>query len=323
MPLFFVHIPKTAGTSFRLGAEKYFSSERIVYDYGKNSDTTSALVKAYLYGDAPDSWQFRQALLAEKADMIGGHVRIGRFVSLLGVGSTITFLREPLQRVASEYAHFVRHNGYKGSFKEFYSDPKMHNRQLKALQGVNTEAIGLIGLTERYPESLEMLNKHFGINIPRREDNQGKPKLNAQHQLDKEDVAALKRLNKRDIALYQHATALFESRYAMFKSDQPWAHARLVEASTKRVSGWAWWAGENNSDEPLDIEVWVNDELAGSVRAVELRPELCRLLPPRGGHVGFHLPVKLSAGDRVQCRVTSTGQRFPPTPRRVVEPAKS
>lgn len=315
MPLFFVHIPKTAGTSFRMGAEKYFSPERIVYDYGPKSEVTSPLVKEHLYVDQPDFWQFRQAL--DNPAMVVGHVSIGRFVSLWGAGKTVTFLREPLQRIASEYAHFVRHKDYQRSFKEFYSAPTMCNRQRRILYGVNLEAIGLIGLTERYAESLEMLNNQFSIRIPEREDNQGKHRLEDQHKLDEEDIVELKKLNRQDIELYQHALALFDSRHAMFKSNQPWAHACLVEATTEGINGWAWWADER--DVPLEVELWVNGELTSTVRAVEFRQELCRLLPPRGGYVGFHLPLKLFPLDKVQCRVAATGQWFPPSPRLIEE----
>ena len=318
MPLFFVHIPKTAGTSFRMGAERYFSPERIVYDYGPKSEVTSPLVKEHLYVDQPDFWQFRQAL--DNPAMVVGHVPIGRFVSLWGAGKTVTFLREPLQRIASEYAHFVRHKDYQRSFKEFYSAPTMCNRQRRILYGVNLEAIGLIGLTERYAESLEMLNDQFSIRIPEREDNQGKHRLEDKYEFDEENLVELRKLNRRDIELYQYASALFDSRYEMFKSNQPWAHACLVEATTEGVNGWAWWADER--DVPLEVELWVNGELTSTVRAVEFRQELCRLLPPRGGYVGFNLPVKLSPLDTVQCRVAATGQRFPPSPRRIEETVK-
>lgn len=318
MSLFFVHIPKTAGTSFRKGAEKYFTPERIVYDYGPNAKATSPFVKESLHVDQPDFWQFRQAL--DNPAMIVGHVPIVRFVSLWGAGNTISFLREPLQRIASEYEHFVRNMDYKGSFKEFYLEPGMRNRQRRALYGVNLEAIGFIGLTERYAESLEMLNDRFATRIPEREDNQGKPRLEDEYEFDEEDLVELRKLNRRDIELYHYASALFDSRYEMFKSNQPWAHACLVEATTESVSGWAWWADER--DAPLEVELLVNGELASTVRAVEFRQELCRLLPPRGGYVGFNLPVKLSPLDTVQCRVVATGQRFPPSPRRIEETVK-
>lgn len=318
MILFFLHIPKTAGTSFRLGAERYFGCERVVYDYGKNSTATTSLVVDSLYEEPMDFWQFKKGCETGNAAMVGGHVNIARFVSLLGAGNSVTFLRDPLQRMASEYAHFVRHYEYKGSFHDFYSRPIMHNRQRKILHGVDVEAVGFVGLTERYADSLKLLNARYGIAIPQREDNRGRKRLEEGHTISAEDEAAFRRLNKRDIRLYEQAVALFDQRYTIYQEDKAWAHARLVEVKPGRIAGWAWWAGE--SDDPVTVEVWANGNHLDNVTAVELRPGLCRLLPPRGGYVGFHLPVKLKTGDQVQCRVASTGQWFPLKPRRVPKP---
>lgn len=314
MPLFFVHIPKTAGTSFRLGAEQLFDKSRIVYDYGKASSETSHLTQQTLYGESPDFWAFGQECERQHTAMVGGHVDVARFVSLLGVGNTVSFLREPLQRMASEYAHFVRKFDYPESFYTFYSRPGMLNRQTKALRGVEIEAVGMLGLTERYGASLELVNARYGIAIPGREDNRGKASLSDIYEISPEDEAELKRLNKLDIALYKRAKELLDARYKLFREGQPWAHARLVEANAQRVAGWAWWAV---SDEPVEVEVLVNNECRASQFATDLRPGLCHLLPPRGGYVGFQLPVKLNPGDRVQCRVVSTGQCFPPVAHRV------
>lgn len=318
MPLFFIHIPKTAGTSFRLGAEQWFTKSRIVYDYGKASPATSSLAQQALYAESNDFWAFRQGCERQGTAMVGGHVNVGRFVSLFGVEQAFTFLRDPLQRMASEYAHFVRHYEYKGSFHDFYSRAVMHNRQSKILHGVDVEAIGFVGLTERYAEGLEMLNVHYGIEIPQRVDNRGRQRLEVKHEISAEDKAEFLRLNKRDTRLYDQVVGLFEQRYWLFKQRKPWAHARLVEMKPQRISGWAWW--EDGSDEPVSVEVWANGKHLDTVTAVELRPGLSRLLPPRGGYIGFHLPVKLKSGDKVQCRVASTGQWFPLKPRRVPEP---
>ena len=76
-----------------------------------------------------------------------------------------------------------------------------------------------------------------------------------------------------------------------------------------RVAGWGWWLGE--LDEPVEVEIWINEELAGTVPELERRPGLCHLLLPRGRYVGFHLPAELKSGDKVRFRVARTGQCFP------------
>lgn len=318
LPLFFVHIPKTAGTSFRLGAEKIFDKEAIVYDYGLKSPATTPFVSKFLYEEPKDFWGFKKACLENNAAMIGGHVNANRFLSLFGVKNTLTFLRDPLQRMASEYSHFVRHYDYNGSFHDFYSRPIMHNRQNKILQGVDIEAIGFLGLTEQYSQSLEIINSRYSIEVPGRKDNVGRKKSESSHDVSPEDVKEFNRINKHDIALYNRASALFDLRYQMFCEGKPWTHAKLVEVKPGRVAGWAWWEGD--CDDPVEIEIWANGEYLNTVSAVEFRPGLCRHLPPRGGYVGFHLPVKLAVGDKVQCRVASTGQLFPVNPRSVVKP---
>ena len=44
-PLFFIHIPKTAGSSFRVAAEQYFGSEATYFDYGNGSKETSESIE--------------------------------------------------------------------------------------------------------------------------------------------------------------------------------------------------------------------------------------------------------------------------------------
>lgn len=317
-PLFFVHIPKTAGTSFRLGAEAFFNKEFVVYDYGKKSPVTDSIVSRFLYGEKKEFWGFKKACEKKCAEMVGGHVNANRFVSLFGIENTLTFLRDPLQRMASEYSHFVRNYGFEGSFHDFYSRPIMHNRQSKMLHGVDVEAIGFLGLTERYEQSLDMINSRYGIDIPHREDNRGKLVSESVHEVSFEDVKVFNKLNKQDISVYERVAELFKLRYQSFREGKSWVHAKLVECKPGRLAGWAWWEG--GDEEPVDVEIWVNNEYLNTVYAIDFRPGLCRYLPPRGGYVGFHLPVKLEVGDKVQCRIGSTGQCFPIKPRSVTKP---
>ena len=318
MSIFFVHIPKTAGTSFRLGAEKSFGNSRVWYDYGAQAKETSNIVRSYIYEDSPDVWGLGAELYSNNIAMLSGHVAVQKFVSLLGIENTITFVRDPLQRMVSEYQHFVRHYGYENSFRTFYSRPVMHNRIDKIFRGVDPEAIGFIGLTERYNDSLEIFNARYRASVPRLEANQGKAGVDLLHDIAEEDIKELKKLNRRDLSLYEKCRVLFETRLEMYKNGIPYAHAFLEECGPKRISGWAWCAEQGDS--PVHLEVWVNGEKFKVVSATELRPDLCRLRPPRGGYVGFSVAGAFSPGDKVQCCVQDTGQWFPEKVRTVPEP---
>ena len=317
MTLFFVHIPKTAGTSFRLAASDYFGASAVTYDYGANQRETAPSVRDCVYGDTPDWWRLKRTLEASGQSLLGGHVPVDKYVSLLGVANTLTFLRDPLQRIVSDYEHFRRHHGYTGCFDTFYRHPTMQNRMQKMLQGVPIEAIGCIGMTEAYEESLGMLNTQYGISIGVKTENQGKTSLDDEHRLSDADREALTRLNQKDIALYRRCKALFETRQALMAKGQRYAHAAVIEASPRRISGWAWWSGDD--PDPVTVEILVNGERVDEVTACDLRPNLCRFRPPRGGYVGFRRYGHFKPGDQVQCRVASTGQCFPPSPRPVKE----
>ena len=70
-PLFFIHISKTAGSSFRVAAERYFGKEHVFYDYGPKANETNpdiplyesvAYLKGYIKGmeKAYDDWAQEQ-----------------------------------------------------------------------------------------------------------------------------------------------------------------------------------------------------------------------------------------------------------------------
>jgi hypothetical protein len=312
-PIFFTHIPKTAGTSFRLGVEDYLGQKSIIYDYGLKAKETSKLVRELMYGDASDLWCFYKECHKQEIRFVGGHVGIGRFVSGFKIGNSVTFVREPLQRVVSEFKHFVRHYGYEGTMMDFCTRPVMQNRHSKLLEAVPLEAIGIIGLTERYEESIELVNARFSWSVAVRADNKSHDHAdNKTHQLSESEEKELRQLNQKDIALYRQCTKLFDTRYKLYQSGLRFCHARIQQSSVQNVTGWAWW--EDGSDKPVEVELLLNGEPAKKKLATDLRPGLCRLYPPRGGHVGFSFSKAAKEGDTVQCRISETGQCFPSKP---------
>lgn len=306
LPLFFVHVPKTAGTSFRKAAETFFGVEAVAYDYALHAEETSAGVRQWMYVEK-DPLGFYQHLAASSTQFLSGHVPAGKYVHLFGVRQTVTFLRDPLQRVVSEYYHFVRHNGYEGDLPSFYRKPQFINRQTKLLQGVPLRAIGFVGLNEVYDASLEMLNYGFGIKLASVEMNMGRADKTLGYELPKAQQEEITALNKEDIRLYRRAKRLLEERKALFDKGLPFVHGEIQQLSDKSLSGWAW---HFDNDTAVELEVHLDGECVGHCTAKDLRPGLLRLAPPRNGYAGFHYNFAnpLTTGSVVKVVVASSGQ---------------
>lgn len=305
-PLFFVHIPKTAGTSFRKSAESYFGSDKVLCDYSPDSPDTSELVNDLIYKDN-NPFIFREICHEQSIRFLSGHVPAIKFVHLFGSGQTVTFLRDPFQRLMSEYHHFVRHYGYKGDFPSFYRKPSFVNRMFKILHHVPLESIGFLGLTEDYETSLDILNDRYSTEIECTAMNMGRENKEKDYEIPKDQLNELHALNQNDLKLYQEVVKIFNERKRFFNDELPFVHGKIQLLNKESVHGWAWYANENT---PVEIDILSNGKKVGTVKAIDLRPALLQFSPPRGGYVGFRLnfPKSVPAGTSVSAVVTKTGQ---------------
>lgn len=313
--LFFIHIPKTAGTSFRLSVEDFLSpSSEMFFDYGSQSAKTSGIIAQHIYKDF-DPWRLRKKWDLQNQTFLSGHVPAARYSDWFGIENTATILREPLQRLMSAYKHAVRHHGFLGSFEAFYRKPANQNKQSEMLRGVDLEAIGGLGLTERYADSLALLNDGFAFKLLEQKANRNRDSVEQLYPLSREQVEEASELNRDDLELYSRAFALFESRFELFKSGRPFTHSKVTNIGKRQVEGWAWWDRSCNqsSDEPVEIEVLKNGELVSVVKAVNLYRPICWYNAPRGGFVGFRAHHGAEVGDTVTCRIKETGEIVPNT----------
>lgn len=299
----FIHIPKTAGTSFRLAAEQVFGPRRIAYDYHAKAVETSDAVRRHIYTGVADVWALGTTCHEAGTFMIGGHFRANKYAPLCGINNSITFLRDPVQRLVSEWRHFVRHNGYKDSFQAFYNLPHMQNRMTKLMAGAPLEALGFVGLTERYNDCLTMLDQRLCVQIPRRVDNVGD--TGTGYEVSDEDLPLVQALNQEDFRLFDQAARLLEQRLESFRRGEPWVHGRVTVARPRKIAGWAWY---DSGDKPVEVTLKINGSVVAATEAAVFSAGLARWTPPRGGFVGFEFAGRYNPGDMLECFVSKTGQ---------------
>jgi hypothetical protein len=220
----FVHIPKTAGTTFaRILRENYFLwDKRRVYwqDYQETKPITEMTMEE-----------------RRRLDVIHGHFSFGMHELLDSPFSYVAFLRDPVKRMLSYYNYILVTPGHylyaqvaeKGmSILEFFQSgmtKELDNLQVRMLQGdehavpygeVGEEHLALaksnieahfpvVGLTEYFDESILLIRdrlwKLFPFYVRANQVKKDKPEL------DEELLQLIRHQNRYDIELYAWAEA--------------------------------------------------------------------------------------------------------------------
>ncbi len=306
--LFFIHIPKTAGTSFRVAMEKSLGSSSVFSDYGPNAPETHELVRKYFY-DRKDSYGLYTHILrnSNAPAALTGHVHHARYAPLFPLMSTLTFVREPLSRLVSEYKHFVRLKGYEGTLNEFIRESRVINMQTNYLKNAPLSAIGFIGLSEDYEAGLEIVNSTFGLALPNLNLNIAPPMQSEKISVTAEDIRLFNELNKQDLLTYQQVSAIYKVRKEMFNKGRPYTHGHYKVDSHGVISGFAF---HQHDPSPVVLFVELNGKNIAEVEAKDMNEQMRQLGSPRKGYVGFRLALKeLSVADNnLVIRVRNTGQ---------------
>lgn len=305
--LLFLHIPKTAGTSFRLAVAKALGAGRCQFDYGRTSPDTTGLVRDHVYQD-PDFLRFRNELERTGCRLLGGHFDHRKYGPLFRADQMLSFCRDPRQQLMSHYAHFVRINGFRGTLAEFLVSENGGGRQARTFGPYPIEAFGFIGVTERYQESLRVIREAFGLEIESMVQN-ANPEQNGSHgyAVPEETTDTYAAAVAKDMDVYRHANRLLDQRLAALDAGYTYVHGMIQGANHSAVRGFAF---DSADDEPVVVELEVNGKLVGSSRATGDRPGLRAISAPRHGYVGFdfHKRNLLKTGDRVVVKAAASGQ---------------
>lgn len=286
-PILFCHIPKTAGTSFRKGLETAFGEKYVLYDYGPNSNETSEAVLKSVY-EKNDIFLLKGYMRRNMVRALCGHFPASKYTAVFSSERIVTFLRDPINRLSSEYCHFVRHKDYMGRFSDFYGEKFHQNTQSRLLNGYDISQLGFVGVTERYSESLEIINSMFEIEIPNFQLNVAE--VNSEHyRLPKAETEYVKNLNSNDYILYENANRLFERRISAFRQRGDLLLGGVKRLTNRKIIGWAYY---QHSNKPAHIEIHVDGKLLKRIKCTEYHSDIGCMSNKRCGCVGFTLADK-------------------------------
>lgn len=222
----FLHIPKTAGTSFRTELLIFFGESKV---FPSNNDLKK------LNGHYPHRDQLTELLYEkQESEIVTGHYGIDVFYDLNSKINVLTFFREPIARAISNLKHHQRNNK---KFKDMTlmeiaqlnegGNPEILNRQVDMLSGgkgrdlnaaiENLKTLSFVGLTEEYAKSIELCNKMMGWEL-KGDQFTNKGNSEQDQQITDELLGFLTENNQLDIQLYEAAVERFEKDCKKFLS---------------------------------------------------------------------------------------------------------
>lgn len=232
--LLFIHIPKSAGTTFQTILAKVYSPADYCAIY-PDWETIKPVVVGHSWGTALRA--------------VGGHFPYGlhedaELRPLLNERiDYVTLLRDPVARVVSHFNHvmngeypehrevferhptiekFIEHEWARDVQTSFLLDRKIEpdddpEEAIRDAEAILRDRIKVVGLAERFDETLILCAEAFGWELPtyasaNRAIDRGK-RIRVKD-LDKSVIDRIKAANPRDMAVYERGKALFEERCA-------------------------------------------------------------------------------------------------------------
>lgn len=168
-----MHVPKTAGTSFRLRLEAACGS-RLLCDYGDWLEITTPEAIARREARAKATRGRRDQLLHDY-DVIHGHFVADKYMALFPNARFITFFRDPCQHAISGYQHVLRRPDLDHPAVKIISESRMTlidsiaafpDLQTSYMGSMRVEDLVMVGLTEQYERSIALFEAVFGRKLP-------------------------------------------------------------------------------------------------------------------------------------------------------------
>ena len=220
--LIFLHIPKTAGTTL---------NRIIEWQYNPLSIFT---LDPYRFRATAERFKTLSEERRRRFRVVRGHLYYGLHEFLPQGATYITMLREPVARFLSSYYFILRrplHPLHRKLKKERLGVedylrlvPHRHNFQCRLIAGVEDKAAGderllemakehlvksfsVVGICERFEESLMLIAKTFGWEVPFYENRKVSKNRSP---VDQNSIEMIREHNRLDLELYEFGKKLFD-----------------------------------------------------------------------------------------------------------------
>jgi hypothetical protein len=231
----FLHVGKTAGATMRRALRRSFRSGEVM-ELKAPTVTPGRLRRdgaiAY-FASLPEADRARLRLIM-------GHMNYGLHEAVPRPCAYVTLLRDPIKLILSQYHHVRRHEGHLlheaaaaypdlASYARSGLSLEMDNSQTRAFSGdgttpfggctremlerakANLEGFAVAGLTERFDESLVLMQRAFGWDRIRYVSVNVDPGRDRRDTVSDDDMASIREQNALDLELYDWAATRFEA----------------------------------------------------------------------------------------------------------------
>ena len=235
MLLVSVHIPKTAGTSFRRILQS-IPNVKVFLDYN-DKYLASNYSERKIQNMAADLERNEKILDALKYQslfvVVHGHFLATKYEHIFPDSKSIIWFRDPIDRLASHYFHWQRNPDMKHdicmemhkkrmTLKDFAEFPPIRNIYFRGLCSKSLESFDFIGLTEYFEQSIMLFCRIFNLEINGCKDNKSHSlkkmtKKCTHYSIDDITKQSIIDNHQKDITIYQKAKIIFEEQCALKK----------------------------------------------------------------------------------------------------------
>lgn len=212
-----VHLPKTAGSSFRSSLQNHYR-KRLLLDYADLPINTSPLNRN---AHAMKMCVINKMRRHKNIECIHGHFLPFKYL-LCKNAKFVTWMRDPIERLASHYYYWLRSYDNQNaaplqrrvveeewSLERFCFSSELRNFYSQFLWGFSIERFDFIGITEYYDTEIEYFSREFlGTRLQAYNRNRNPDQHQSTYFDDKKLRQEVEEYHSKDVSLYELAKSI-------------------------------------------------------------------------------------------------------------------